>query len=334
MSDVVATNDSSDEKDRLEPPAPAETGEPAPAPDRTADRPLPEAPPSTEPDVPETPPVRWIRRHALPVRLTHWINVLCLPILVMSGFQIFNAHPALYWGERSDRDRPILSIGSDYSEKEGLRGITTLFGYSIETTGFLGASADLNGRVYRRAFPTWATIPSFQWLAMGRRWHFFFAWVFVINGIIFALYAFLSRHFDRDLFPFPKDLRGFGRAVRDHLLFSHPAGDPTARYNVLQKIAYTGVVFVLGPLIVLTGLTMSPRMDAAFPGLLTLFGGRQSARTIHFIVCFTFVGFVVIHLTMVAATGLWNNFRAMVVGRYRIAEANPPPAPITRSRDL
>jgi thiosulfate reductase cytochrome b subunit len=130
----------------------------------------------------------------------------------------------------------------------------------------------------------------------------------------------LTRHFDRDLFPFPRDLRDVGRAVRDHLLFRHPTGEAATRYNVLQKIAYTGAVFVLGPLIVLTGLTMSPRMDAAFPGLPALFGGRQSARTIHFIVCFSFVGFVAVHLFMVAVTGLWNNLRSMVVGRYRVAE--------------
>lgn len=275
---------------------------------------------SVEDQKPELPVFYWIYRHRLPVRLAHWINVLCLPILIMSGLQIFNAHPALYLGERADRDRPILLLDTVYSESEGIRGITTVFGYSFDTTGFLGASRDSEGQIHRRGFPAWATIPSHQWLAMGRRWHFFFAWLFVINGLLFGLYSFLSRHFDRDLIPLPKDLRGIGRAVRDHLLFRHPRGDEAARYNVLQKIAYTGVVFVLGPLILLTGMTMSPRMNAAFPGLLTLFGGRQSARTIHFIVCFSFVGFIGIHLFMVAVSGLWNNLRSMVVGRYRIAE--------------
>jgi thiosulfate reductase cytochrome b subunit len=238
----------------------------------------------------------------------------------MSGLQIFNAHPALYWGERSDRDRPILALDTTFSDAGEIRGITTVLGYSFDTTGWLGASNDSAGQIHRRGFPAWATIPSFQWLAMGRRWHFFFAWVFVFNGVLFGLYTLLSRHFDEDLFPFPKDLRGIGRAVLDHLLFRHPAGEEAARYNVLQKIAYTVVVFVLGPLIVLTGMTMSPRMDAAFPGLLTLFGGRQSARTIHFIVCFAFVGYTLVHLFMVAVTGLWNNLRSMVIGRYRVVE--------------
>ncbi|MBI3610374.1 MAG: cytochrome b/b6 domain-containing protein [Nitrospirae bacterium] len=284
---------------------------------------IPSELPVTEPPVPtdsHAPAVRWIYRHTVPVRLAHWVNVLCLPILVMSGLQIFNAHPALYLGERSDRDRPILSLDTVFSDSGEIRGITAVFGYSFDTTGWLGASRDSAGQIHRRGFPTWVTIPSHQWLAMGRRWHLFFAWVFVLNGLLFGLYSLLSRHLDRDLIPFPKDLRGIGRAVRDHLLFRHPKGEEAARYNVLQKLAYTGVVFGLGPLILLTGMTMSPGLDAAFPGLLTLFGGRQSARTIHFVVCFAFVGFVAIHLFMVAVTGLWNNFRSMLIGRYHIAE--------------
>jgi thiosulfate reductase cytochrome b subunit len=290
--------------------------------------PMDSAEPSTERTGPESsasadPPsatVRWIYRHVVPVRLAHWINVVCLPILVMSGFQIFNAHPALYWGERSDRDRPILALDAAYLDDGAIRGVTRVFGHAFDTTGILGASADSSGRLHRRGFPAWATIPSFQWLSMGRRWHFFFAWIFVVNGLLFGLYALLSRHLARDLFPSLKDLRGIGGAVRDHLLFRHAGGDAASRYNVLQKLAYTGVVFGLGPLILLTGLTMSPGLDAAFPGLLTVFGGRQSARTIHFIICFMFVGFVAVHLFMVAATGLWNNLRSMVAGRYRITE--------------
>jgi thiosulfate reductase cytochrome b subunit len=268
----------------------------------------------------QSPAARWIYRHAVSVRLAHWINVLCLPILVMSGLQIFNAHPALYWGERSDRDRPILALDTAFTDGGEIRGVTRVFGYSFDTTGFLGASRDSAGQIHRRGFPAWSTIPSHQWLAMGRRWHLFFAWGFVINGLLFGLYSLISRHLDRDLFPSPRDLRSIGRAVWDHLLFRHHKGDEAAHYNVLQKIAYTGVIFGLGPLILLTGMTMSPGLDAAFPGLLTLFGGRQSARTIHFIVCFTFVGFVGVHLFMVAVSGFWNNLRSMVVGRYRITE--------------
>jgi thiosulfate reductase cytochrome b subunit len=269
---------------------------------------------------PPSPLVRWVYRHTFIVRLSHWINVLCLPILIMSGFQIFNAHPALYLGDRSDRDRPIFSMKAVMTEDGEMKGITTFFGHAFETTGFLGVSKDSFGGIRRRGFPSWATLPSGKWLAMGRRWHLFFAWVFVLNGLLFGLYSLLSRHLLRDLFPRWRDLRGVGRAVLDHLLFRHPTGEEPAHYNVLQKIAYTGVVFGLGPLIVLTGLTMSPQMDAAFPWLLTLFGGRQSARTIHFVACFAFIGYTLIHLFMVAMTGFWNNLRSMLSGRYRMTE--------------
>jgi thiosulfate reductase cytochrome b subunit len=271
-------------------------------------------------EVPDAPPFRWIYRHPLPVRLAHWINVLSLPILIMSGFQIFSAHPALYLGERSDRNRPILSIKGTLTDDGATKGITTLLGHSFDTTGLLGASKDTAGRIRPRTFPEWATLPGNRWLAMGRRWHFFFAWVFVLNGLAFGLYSLLSGHLIRDLFPRLRALRGIGRSILDHLLFRHPTGEEAARYNVLQKVAYSGVVFGLGPLIVLTGLTMSPRMDAAFPFLLTLFGGRQSARTIHFIVCIAFIGYTAVHLVMVAVTGLWNNLRSMLAGWYRVME--------------
>jgi thiosulfate reductase cytochrome b subunit len=259
--------------------------------------------------------VPWHYRHALLVRISHWLNVLCVPILIMSGLQIFNAHPALYWGERSDRDRPVLAMRAVVVPSGERKGVTIVAGHVFDTTSVLGFS---DGR--QRGFPSWATLPSQQWLAMGRRWHLFFAWVFVINGVIFGLYAFFKGHFWQDLFPHWRDLRKIGRTMLDHLLFRHPTGEEAKHYNVLQKIAYTGVIFGLGPLIVLTGLSMSPMIDAAFPWLLTVFGGRQSARTIHFIACFAFIGFIVIHLTQVVLTGLWNNIRSIVTGWYRVPE--------------
>jgi len=109
-------------------------------------------------------------------------------------------------------------------------------------------------------------------------------------------------------------LRGIGKSVKDHLILRHPIGDEAKRYSVLQKLAYTGILFIVAPLIVLTGLAMSPTIDAAVPSLLTIFGGRQAARTIHFVVCFSLVGFVVIHLLQVILTGFWNNIRSMVTG--------------------
>jgi thiosulfate reductase cytochrome b subunit len=252
-----------------------------------------------------------IYRHRLPVRISHWLNVPCLFILIMSGLQIFNAHPALYWGDRSDRDQPLLSIRPMKTESGEMRGITTILGYKFDTTGVLGYS-DGSGR----AFPAWATVPSARFLAMGRQWHLFFAWLLVINGLFFTAYALISRHVTRDLAPTGKDLRGIGKAVKDHIVLRHPTGDEAKRYNVLQKIAYVGVLFVVAPLIVLTGLTMSPTIDTAFPWLLTIFGGRQAARTIHFIACFSFVGFIVIHVLQVILTGFFNNIRSMVTGWF------------------
>jgi thiosulfate reductase cytochrome b subunit len=257
------------------------------------------------------PVVERIYRHRLPVRISHWLNVPCLIILIMSGLQIFNAHPALYWGDRSDRDQPLLSIRPVKAESGEMRGITTILGYKFDTTGVLGYS---DGS--RRAFPAWATIPSAKFLAMGRQWHLFFAWLLVINGLFFTAYALISRHVTRDLAPTGEDLRGIGKAVKDHMVLRHPKGDEAKRYNVLQKLAYVGILFVVAPLIILTGLTMSPTIDTAFPWLLTTFGGRQAARTIHFIACFTFVGFIVIHVLEVILTGFFNNIRSMVTGWF------------------
>ncbi|MDF0645152.1 MAG: cytochrome b/b6 domain-containing protein [Nitrospira sp.] len=254
-----------------------------------------------------------IYRHKLPVRLAHWLNVVCLFILIGSGLQIFNAHPALYWGDRSDRDRPLLSIRPMRTDSGEMRGVTTVLGRQFDTTGVLGYS---NGS--GRAFPAWATVPSARWLAMGRQWHLFFAWVFVINGVIFATYAFVTRHFKRDLLPTGRDLKQIPQAVKDHIVLRHPMGDEAKRYNVLQKLAYVGVILGLAPLIVLTGLTMSPTIDTAFPWLLTIFGGRQAARTIHFVACFSFVGFIVIHVAQVILTGFFNNIRSMITGWFVI----------------
>jgi len=249
----------------------------------------------------------------LPVRISHWLNVPFLIVLIMSGLQIFNAHPALYWGDRSDRDRPLLSIRPVQTEGGEVKGITMILGHQFDTTGVLGYSDGM-----RRAFPAWATIPSAKWLAMGRQWHLFFAWLFVINGLLFAAYAFVSRHAACDLTPTGSELRRIGKSVKDHLILRHPTGDEAKRYNVLQKLAYAGILFILAPLIVLTGLAMSPTIDTAFPWLLTISGGRQAARTIHFIVCFSFVGFILIHILHVIATGFFNNIRSMVTGWFII----------------
>jgi len=212
------------------------------------------------------PVVEQVYRHRLPVRISHWLNVPILVILIMSGLQIFNAHPALYWGDRSDRDRALLAVRSIQTETGEVKGVTTVLGVELDTTGLLGYS---DGS--RRAFPAWATVPGTKWLAMGRQWHLFFAWLFVINGILFTLYALISRHVTRDLIPTGTDIRAIGWSIKDHLRFRHASGDEAKRYNVLQKMAYLVVLMGVAPVVVLTGLAMSPTIDAAFPGILTLF---------------------------------------------------------------
>lgn len=257
------------------------------------------------------PGVETVYRHTIPVRISHWLNAVCLFVLIMSGLQIFNAHPALYWGDRSDRDKPLLSIRPMRADNGEIRGVTTVLGHRFDTTGVLGYS---DGR--GRAFPAWATLPGPQWLAMGRRWHLFFAWLFVLNGLLFAAYSVVTRHFRLDLLPTTRDVGSIGRVVKDHLVLRHPKGDAAKHYNVLQKIAYLVVIFGLAPVIVLTGLAMSPTIDAAVPWLVTGLGGRQAARTLHFVACFAFVAFIVIHVTQVVITGFMNNIRSMTTGWF------------------
>ena len=259
-------------------------------------------------------------RHALPVRIMHWINVVALAIMFMSGLQIFNAHPALYFGDSSYGGRaPWLVIGAREDGGGNPHGYTRIFGHDFTTTGVLGLSTD-DGRMYAQGFPSWLTIPSHQWLSMARAWHFFFAWIFLVNGLCYVAYTIASRHLARDLWPTRSDVRGIGASIVDHLRLRHPAGEAAKRYNVLQKIAYLTVIFVLLPLIVLMGLGMSPRLDTLFGGWVGWFGGRQSVRSIHFIVAWLIVAFVLIHVFEVIVTGLWNNVRSMITGRYRVPE--------------
>jgi thiosulfate reductase cytochrome b subunit len=220
-----------------------------------------------------------IYRYGPLIRFSHWMNLICLTILFMSGLQIFNAHPALYWGEASDFEHPLLS-----------------------TSPFLG----------------WLTIPSVRDLATGRVWHFFFAWLFVLNGAAYAGYSLANGHLARDLVPDRGDWRHIGSTIRDHLILRFPRGPLAARYNVLQRLTYLAVVFVLAPLVIVTGLTMSPAMNSVMPVLLDVFGGRQSARTVHFFVALLFVSFVAVHVLLVALSGFFNNIRSMITGWFAI----------------
>jgi thiosulfate reductase cytochrome b subunit len=268
---------------------------------------------------------RLIRRHSLTVRLSHWLNVLCMTVLLFSGLQIFNAHPALYWGQYgADSDPSFLSLEA-VEQGDVVRGVTRVGGLSFDTTGTLGVS-NVDGEPTARGFPAWITLPSYQDLATGRRWHFFFAWLFVVNGLIYLGYGLLTRHFRRDLLPTTDELAPahLAQEIVDHARLRFPRGEKARRYNALQKLTYLLVIFVALPLMIATGLTMSPGFDAFAPWLIDLFGGRQSARTLHFITASSLVAFVVVHVAMVLVSGVFNNMRSMITGRYAI-QTEPKP---------
>lgn len=222
---------------------------------------------------------RLILRQKRMTRITHWVWAVSLFFLVASGLQIFNAHPALYLGNESG------------------------FGYDNEIF-----SVD--------AMPWWLTIPSTRDLATGRVVHLFFAWVFVANLCVWFVASLRNRHIRKDLVPNRRDIRNFGRDVKDHLRLKLVH---SVRYSPLQKLAYGGVLFVLFPLIILTGLSMSPGMNAVLPWLPELFGGRQTARTIHFAVMALFILFFVVHIAMILLAGPLNELRSIVTGRYRLS---------------
>lgn len=230
-----------------------------------------------------------VYRHPLPVRVWHWLNVLCVIVLIPSGLQILNAHPALYWGEASSFAHPWVSFGS------------------------FGAIGD------EAPFPSWITLPSWQDLAGGRTWHLFFAWIFVVSGLGYVIYALASGRVHGTLWPSRGELRGIGSSIRDHLRLRFPEGEEARRYNLLQKLSYLAVLFVVLPLMVLTGLTLSPGMDARLHFLTALFGGRQSARTIHFLIACTLVLFILVHLAAMLAAGPLNELRSMVTGWFVLA---------------
>lgn len=217
-----------------------------------------------------------MRRHALSTRIWHWVNVLSVAILFMSGLNISNAHPHLYWGE---------------------------WGFDPKDAWFHVAR-----------FPGWATIPSYYSLAGARDWHVLFAWVFGISLLLFVVVSLLNGHFRRDIATRAGEWRpsAIWHDVRRHLRldFGHAPG----KYNFLQKTAYAAVIFVLLPLMILTGMAMSPGMDAAWSWLTQIFGGRQSARSIHFVAAWALFAFFVLHVALVLLNRPLANLRDMITG--------------------
>jgi len=257
-----------------------------------------------------------IYRTKLPVRIWHWLNALSIFAMLMSGLMIFNAHPRLYWGQYgANLDHPWLVIGN-----RGSSGFLNVFGLEIPTTGFLGYAQKT-----ANAFPPLVTIPSHYNLAAARQWHFFFAWLLVPSAIVFLLYILGSGHLRRDLMLKKEERRlsHLWHDIKAHARLRFPTGEAARSYNSLQKIAYIGVLLVLIPLVILTGLTMSPMINAAWPWLVTLFGGRPSARSIHFLCAMGFAVFITVHLLAVILAGPFNELRSIITGWYRLPKERP-----------
>jgi len=223
-------------------------------------------------------------RHALTVRVTHWIAAACFFALLVSGIEILISHPRFYWGE----------AGNDL--------ITPLFQIPIPSsrdhvpTGYSYVLPDQNG---------WS-----------RALHFQSAWAVAITGLAYVIFGFAVGHFRRELIPGKADrsLRSIGKMMAHHMRFQRPSESEAWSYNVLQRLAYLGVIFVMFPLVIWTGLAMSPAFVSAFPSSVILLGGRQSARTLHFFVSMGLVMFLAVHVVMVWRAGFWSRVRAMITG--------------------
>jgi thiosulfate reductase cytochrome b subunit len=219
-----------------------------------------------------------VKRHALTTRLWHWLNLLCVVVLFMSGLTISNAHRRLYWGD---------------------------WGFSAEQAWLA---------VPR--FPDWMTIPGYYSLAVARDWHILMAWPFAL-GLAFMWIAMLAnRHFARDIATSRAEWRpaAIWHDVVEHLKlhFEHEG----SKYNFLQKLAYGLVLGVFLPMMVLTGMSISPGMEPTLGWLVELFGGRQSARSLHFIFAFAIAAFFVVHVVLVLLSGPIHQIRDMITGGH------------------
>jgi thiosulfate reductase cytochrome b subunit len=223
-------------------------------------------------------------RHSLLVRVTHWLTVIAFFALLITGIEILISHPRFYWGETGNvNTEPLFRIPIPSSRST----VPTGYGYVLP---------DQNG---------WS-----------RYLHFEAAWLLALTGLLYFAYGVVSRHFQRNILPARGDLswNALSAVMVRHLRFTRPAKADGWSYNALQRLSYAVVVFVLFPLVVWTGLAMSPAIAAAFPSLVTLLGGQQSARTIHFFVSIVLTAFLAVHVAMVIFSGFGSRMRAMLTG--------------------
>src|SRR5258708_26679923 len=232
-----------------------------------------------------TPATMVAPRHSALVRVTHWITTFCFIALLVSGIEVLISHPRFYWGETG-------SVLTEPLFKLPIPSSTTLV-----PTGYGYVLPDQNG---------WS-----------RALHFQAAWVLVLTGLLYLISGFFTGHLRKNLLPGKADLswRVLSTAIADHLRFKRPSEAEAWSYNVLQRLAYLFVIFVLFPLVIWTGLAMSLAFVSAFPATVTLLGGQQSARTIHFFVSLFLVLFLLVHIVMVWFAGFSSRMRAMITGR-------------------
>ena len=239
---------------------------------------------SVSTSIPVAPGVISRSRHSVLVRLTHWITTLCFFALVVSGGEIVISHPRFYWGETGNvLTEPLFKLPIPSSR-------------TLVPTGYGYVLPDQNG---------WS-----------RALHFQTAWVLVLTGLLYVISALITAHFRRDLLPRKADLswRSFAGVIARHLHFERPGEADAWSYNVLQRITYLFVIFILFPFVIWTGLALSPAFDSAVPATVTLLGGRQSARTLHFFVTLALVLFLLVHVVLVWRAGFVNRMRAMITG--------------------
>jgi thiosulfate reductase cytochrome b subunit len=224
-------------------------------------------------------------RHTAIVRVTHWITTLCFFGLLVSGIEIVISHPRFYWGEVGNVLTPALFQLPIPASR------------STVPTGYGFVLPDQNG---------WS-----------RSLHFQAAWIMVLTGLMYAVSSLFTRHFRQDLFPTRADLswREISRILANHLRFKRPDDHEAWSYNVLQRLTYLFVIFVLFPLVIWTGLAMSPAIASVLPAVVTALSGQQSARTLHFFVSVFLVLFLMVHIAMVYLAGFRDRMRAMITGR-------------------
>ncbi|HVW71351.1 MAG TPA: cytochrome b/b6 domain-containing protein [Steroidobacteraceae bacterium] len=263
-------------------------------------------------------------RHPLPVRLWHWANAAAVLVLLLTGLLIFDIHPHLYWGEAGQEgEGAFVSFSGQHLDQKVPRTELQIGSGRWNTTGKLGSTLEdgFGGRYLLVASP-----PEDWQFGATRGWHFAFAWLLGLSLPLYAVYLLASRRLDRTLLPTRGELRprSMAHELWEHLRLRRARGEAARHYNSLQKLTYLLVIFVLIPGMVLSGLAMSNTLSAAWPALSELFGGHQTARSIHFITAMLLVAFVLVHVFQVFVAGFVNLMRSMITGRFVVERESAP----------